>query len=141
MLSISQRLYYNDGMADARIVIPAGQTSVSTAIPVPRTGLLHRLIVKQNAGPSVGATVDLLVHSASGTGAPPVDIVKVVQSQTLTAGNAVFYSSDAGTPFRALVATSTNSQQYYLYLKITISAQGSATYWDAAIVWRTVDLY
>jgi len=140
MLAISQVLYYN-GTTDTRLVIPAGSTSVTAAIPVPKTGLLHRLIVKQNAGPSVAATVNLYVHNLTTTPTPPADIVRVIPAQTLNAGNTVSYTSDTGTPFRALIASSTNPQQYYLYLVITITAQGSPTYWDAAVVWRTVDLY
>lgn len=138
MLSINQILFYNDGIADNRIRVPASSTSLVVPISVPKTGFIHRVAVNCITNPSLSFTVDLLWHDGSGSNPPPAPITKIIPSQSAT-GGVVFWNSDVGVPFKGVVQGA-NSTERYIYLKISLSAQASDTYFGAALVWRSVDV-
>jgi len=139
MLAINQKLFYNNGVKDTSIKVPAGNTSFLVPISVPKTGLIHRVVVHCVTNPSLSFTVDLVWHDGSGSNPPPVEITKVIPSQAASGGT-VFWSSDVGVPFKG-VQEGANPTEYYIYLKITLSAQAGDTYFAAAVLWRTVDIW
>jgi len=118
-----------ENAANTGIPIPSGNT-VTVEIPVSsNSGFLHKVVVQQASGTSVGFTVDVLNRNVT-TPASSVNISKIIPSQTGTSGNAMTWSSDIGVPFRA--------PYNKIYLRITLGS-ASNSIWDASVIWRTVD--
>lgn len=96
--------------------------SATVAIPVgKKAGRLHRILASQASGTSSSVTIDVYDRN-TGT----ADLNKVVASQTASAGNALTYVSEVGSPFYASDGN--------LYLEVTAT---NGTSWNVRVVWTT----
>lgn len=130
--------------AKSPISIAAGK-KVCTAVGMPASGRLERLVVYQLSGTNVAFTVELFnsvipfaagefaAAAAAGDTLHPYRVqMPVTAAVSGSSGGVATLTSDAGLSYHNIDGTFTEPQRY-LYLLITPTSSGDTTTWSAFI--------
>ena len=127
------------------LVIPTGSTSYGFRLDVPPYGIINRIIVNQNGGTALNATVDLYcaaVISVEGQAAQISDsklLYKICDSVSVTSGTAEVYNKQY---YYRNKDDYSYKMKGYIYVEFTFgSATSEQTTWELALSIATATVF
>lgn len=117
-----------------QITLPAGSTSVIVPVPASKHGRIYRVLVKQASGTSTGFTLNVVDTDTTVSGAPSLDLCRIIAPISVSAGAVGAYYSEHGVAFR------NKNNDPYFYLLISVgSAPSSPLTFEACVTWSAAE--